>query len=411
VRLYVDQKNFTFSTTFNQSNVQSNINKFYKLQILQSLVDPSECHLFIRWGRVGLAGQAAEIGPMGIEEAVEQYHTRLLERLKNGYKKVEVTYEKERRNFYFPKRESKGPVQLPSKLDPRVQYLIRLLFDTKMMNNQLREAGYDSKKMPLGRIAKSNIVKGYTTLRDLLEEIRGQKRQENINQLSNAFYSLIPHDFGMTNISKHFLDTEPKVKDKLKLLQSLEDIQIFTDLIDQLPSDTQLNEDDLNYQKLRVHITPLDKDCKMHRTILAYVENTHAETHNNYSLQVENIFEISSPSEQQNYRSDLGNKYLLWHGSRLTNYVGILSQGLRIAPPEAPSTGYMFGKGVYFADIVSKSANYCQASKANPVGCILLCEVALGNFVEKYYSDYNANLMEEEFNSVKGVGKAAPLEF
>jgi len=25
---------------------------------------------------------------------------------------------------------------------------------------------------------------------------------------------------------------------------------------------------------------------------------------------------------------------LLWHGSRLTNFVGILSQGLRIAPPE-----------------------------------------------------------------------------
>jgi hypothetical protein len=38
------------------------------------------------------------------------------------------------------------------------------------------------------------------------------------------------------------------------------------------------------------------------------------------------------------------NRMLLWHGSRLTNWVGILSQGLRIAPPEAPVTGYMFGK-------------------------------------------------------------------
>jgi len=25
----------------------------------------------------------------------------------------------------------------------------------------------------------------------------------------------------------------------------------------------------------------------------------------------------------------MGNRYLLWHGSRLTNYAGILSQGLR----------------------------------------------------------------------------------
>ena len=34
-------------------------------------------------------------------------------------------------------------------------------------------------------------------------------------------------------------------------------------------------------------------------------------------------------------------RMLLWHGSRLTNWAGILTQGLRIAPPEAPVTGYM----------------------------------------------------------------------
>jgi len=84
---------------------------------------------------------------------------------------------------------------------------------------------------------------------------------------------------------------------------------------------------------------------------------------------------------------------LLWHGSRLTNFVGILSQGLRIAPPEAPSTGYMFGKGVYFADMVSKSANYCYASTQNNISCMLLCEVALGNMNEKFYADYNANIL------------------
>lgn len=35
---------------------------------------------------------------------------------------------------------------------------------------------------------------------------------------------------------------------------------------------------------------------------------------------------------------------LLWHGSRLSNWVGILSHGLRIAPPEAPITGYMVSR-------------------------------------------------------------------
>ena len=42
----------------------------------------------------------------------------------------------------------------------------------------------------------------------------------------------------------------------------------------------------------------------------------------------------------------------------------------------------MFGKGVYFADMVSKSANYCHAYSSNPIGLMLLCEVALGNMYE-----------------------------
>jgi poly [ADP-ribose] polymerase len=77
--------------------------------------------------------------------------------------------------------------------------------------------------------------------------------------------------------------------------------------------------------------------------------------------------------------SQLDNRKLLWHGSRTTNYVGILSQGLKIAPKDAPSTGYMFGKGIYFADLASKSANYCFASNENPYGLLMLCDVALGN--------------------------------
>ena len=80
----------------------------------------------------------------------------------------------------------------------------------------------------------------------------------------------------------------------------------------------------------------------------------------------------------------LGNRKLLWHGSGMSNYLGIMSQGLRIAPPEAPSTGYMFGKGVYFADLLSKSINYSHGYKSQ---LLLLCEVALGNQLELYQNE------------------------
>ena len=109
--------------------------------------------------------------------------------------------------------------------------------------------------------------------------------------------------------------------------------------------------------------------------------NTHAVTHSNYSLAVVEAFKVVRDGEHERYsaHSKKDNRMLLWHGSRKTNFVGILSQGLRIAPPEAPSTGYMFGKGVYFADMVSKSANYCFTSRSESTGLMLLCEVALGD--------------------------------
>ncbi|XP_013616687.1 PREDICTED: poly [ADP-ribose] polymerase 2-like [Brassica oleracea var. oleracea] len=98
---------------------------------------------------------------------------------------------------------------------------------------------------------------------------------------------------------------------------------------------------------------------------------------------------------------------LLWHGSRLTNWVGILSQGLRIAPREAPVTGYRFGKGVYFADMFSKSANYCYANTGSNDGVLLLCEVALGDVNELIYPDYEADNLPTGKLSTKGVGKTA----
>lgn len=125
----------------------------------------------------------------------------------------------------------------------------------------------------------------------------------------------------------------------------------------------------------------LERDSDEFSIIEEYVKNTHAKTHTSYELEIQEIYTVKRQGEDMRYKPfrKLHNRKLLWHGSRLTNYAGILSQGLRIAPPEAPVTGYMFGKGIYFADMVSKSANYCNTTPVDPTGLLLLCEVALGN--------------------------------
>lgn len=74
---------------------------------------------------------------------------------------------------------------------------------------------------------------------------------------------------------------------------------------------------------------------------------------------ITNIFKIQRSEEAEAIKElNLPNHCMLYHGSMVSNFIGILSQGLRIAPPEAPSTGYMFGKGVYFADTFQKSYGY-----------------------------------------------------
>ena len=56
-------------------------------------------------------------------------------------------------------------------------------------------------------------------------------------------------------------------------------------------------------------------------------------------------------SERANFRSDIGNRMLLWHGSVLTNFGGILSQGLKIAPPEAPVVSSKIGIHTIFVSL------------------------------------------------------------
>ncbi len=59
---------------------------------------------------------------------------------------------------------------------------------------------------------------------------------------------------------------------------------------------------------------------------------------------ISQVYKLNRHGESSKYKQfkTFDNRLLLWHGSRTTNYAGILSQGLRIAPSEAPSVCTMF---------------------------------------------------------------------
>jgi len=278
------------------------------------------------------------------------------------------------------------------------------------MEQEMAEIGYNAKKMPLGKLTKDHIKKSFDVLKKLDDELNKETPKPSVlSDLTSEFYTIIPHDFGRTR--PPVINTKVLLKKKIEMVESLADIQIATTLLKNQKIEITENPIDTNYKSLHCNLTPLAHDSDEYEMIKMYVKNTHASTHSWYELEVDDVYIVDRKGEKERF---LGNKYpekkrkLLWHGSRLTNFVGILSQGLRIAPPEAPVTGYMFGKGIYFADMVSKSANYCCAT--NQLGLMLLCEVMTGEENDLTQADYHADELVKKNNKdcTKGCGKTAP---
>lgn len=205
------------------------------------------------------------------------------------------------------------------------------------------------------------------------------------------------------------LDTLEQVESLRQMLDSLLEIECAYSLLKTEDTEEHANPLDKHYEQLKTSLEPLEKTSEEYDLLKKYVHNTHAETHKMYDLEIIDIFKVNRQGETRRYKpfKKLHNRKLLWHGSRLTNFAGILSHGLKIAPPEAPVSGYMFGKGIYFADMVSKSANYCCTNNTNPTGLLLLSEVALGDMMECTAAKYVTKLPSDK-HSCFGRGRTMP---
>jgi len=259
------------------------------------------------------------------------------------------------------------------------------------------------KKMPLGTLSKEHIQKGYLVLQNIDnvlhdEDISEKELRYELLSMSNQFYTLIPHDFGENPVT--LIDSIDALSTKMKLMEALIDIEIATTLLKQDDGGDSII--DTNYNKLNTQISPLDVDDEDYEMCNTFMTNQQGD----FNLQLLNVFKVSREEDDKNFDESVGNRHLLWHGSRLTNYVGILSQGLRIAPPEAPKTGYRFGKGIYLADICEKSAIYCFGKRGDTI-LMMLIESSLGTWKELYKDTYMEEPMKGS-NSTKAMGKIAP---
>ncbi|XP_006812383.1 poly [ADP-ribose] polymerase 1-like [Saccoglossus kowalevskii] len=395
-------------------DVTKGTNSYYKLQLLEH-DNTKKWYVFRAWGRVGttIGGNKVEkfhslLNAMDHfcslygEKTGNDFGTKDFQKYPNKFYPLEMDYGQEEEEL----KKMNMEVGSNSKLHKSIQELIKMIFDIDEMKKTMLEFEIDLKKMPLGKLSKRQIESAYSVLSELQKLLDEDKATDSaILDCSNRFYTLIPHDFGMKK--PPMLDNIDIIKNKTQMLDNLLDIEVAYSLLK--GGDSGKDPIDANFEKLKCGIEVLEHKSDEFTMIEKYMKNTHAATHTQYSLELLDVYQLDRAGECSKYKpfKQLHNRQLLWHGSRTSNYAGILSQGLRIAPPEAPVTGYMFGKGVYFADMSSKSANYCRTTPSNNIGLMLLCEVALGNM----YELTNAKSLSKPpsgKHSTKGLGATGP---
>ncbi|DBA01394.1 TPA: hypothetical protein N0F65_007291 [Lagenidium giganteum] len=254
---------------------------------------------------------------------------------------------------------------------------------------------------------------------------------EEISEKSSRYYEVMPCNEDAFGSSIRSFDSIDDVNREINRLRTLIDItETYKILLGAKLRQRKTHPIEYCHDAMQVNVSAIGIETDEGKLLKQYFFNGLAPRERK-SYRISNVYAVSRKGEHKRYLDFLSShpsfkekhSALLWHGTRRTNLMGILTQGLRIAPPEAPHQGYAFGKGLYFANVSAKSLGYCDSpysitsevvgadgkkvKKTRQVRYLLLCEVALGNPTEEYEATF-CEKVPEGTDSVKGMGKIYP---
>ncbi|KFA79917.1 hypothetical protein S40288_09992 [Stachybotrys chartarum IBT 40288] len=444
-KVYIDPESGTiYDANLNQSHSSLNRNKFYRIQASLLTTSAIPFATWTRWGRVGYPGQHATLLSDGAYESAKAAFEKKFrdksglswDQRDNSPKPGKYVFIE--RNYYDSDDDAKDPGAFSSQpntsssvrtrensipkctLDEPVKQLMELIFNQNHFKATMKALNYDSEKLPLGKLSTTTIKRGFQQLKELaaLIDDDASSATQAKEHLSNIYYSVIPHAFGQDR--PPVICNNEMLQREIKLLESLSDMKYAADMMN-MGRKTVHSMHPLDIQFRGLHLTEmtaLDHDSNEFKVLTEYLHGSRAATHK-VRYDVQNVFRIERDGEKArfdklSFASTSSNRRLLWHGSRCANFAGILSQGLRIAPPEAPVSGYMFGKGIYLADMSSKSASYCATQESNGHALLLLCEAELGDPMYKLTNaSYHAGREAEQNGRIStwGQGRIGPARW
>lgn len=96
-----------------------------------------------------------------------------------------------------------------------------MLFDVESMKRAMVEFELDLTKMPLGKLSKRQLEKAYGILNEAQQLVTtaSDVSKNQFVDVSNRFYTLIPHDFGRNS---------PPLLDNAELIKVLFVVSLFS---------------------------------------------------------------------------------------------------------------------------------------------------------------------------------------
>jgi hypothetical protein len=215
----------------------------------------------------------------------------------------------------------------------------------KLYFQAIQDLHIDTEFMPLERLSKPQLLKAksyLTEIQELIHEmLETRKRkdfadidldellriQEEIAERSSRFYELIPHKEYRTDPVPP-IDNDTLLNQKFSVIETLLSFEVTSKiLLGAHLCKLALNPLNYCFNAINIRMMMLPNDHPEFGLIQTYIERS--ATHEPGFIK--NVFAIERRGEAERFEAwkKFGNRKLLWHGSKVSNFMGILAQGLK----------------------------------------------------------------------------------
>jgi poly [ADP-ribose] polymerase 2/3/4 len=313
--------------------------------------------------------------------------------------------------------EEKKPEPKKSELPAGVQELVKYIYaeaTSALTSTVAAKITANGIETPLGVLTVGQVEKGEAILTEIYDLFQsGKGTRSKFEDLSGEFYSAIPHRIGRTRdaIAAAVIAELGEISQKQETLQLMKDMLAVNGEKGSVLFDDKVDE---QHRALGCVIGKIENGSPTYREWEEHVLQSQVKSKN---IKIVNIFTVKRNGEFDGFDTKVGNEKMLFHGSRIKNWVGILSRGI-LMPKIVVSMGVnrtdagWLGNGIYFGDASCTSAFYTTPG-TKKTRFMAIARVGLGKMKAFTKITYGLNEPPAGYDSCHGVRnqKGAPSQF